>query len=354
MHLFSVCVRKTKGEHQVMKRRHFMVAVAGISLVFAAPQVRAQELKELTVVFPSPGGLGYFAFYNAIGEGYFAEEKLKLDPRSVNGSAQAIQALLAGQAQLAHPGPGPLLNARARGEDLVYIYNYFTRSQFNLVVPEESAFQKPTDLKGKVIGVGTADGAEVAFVRSIFDAQDMKEGRDYTFITVGDGGMAVAGFMRKSIDAYASDTAGAATLGLRGVKLRSLTPPEFQAFFGNGYVVTRKYLEANRDLLEGFGRALVKGTKFGINPANRAATLRHARLGNPQQLENAKFADALLDVYFRLTAPIDPAKGHGYNNPVGWEMWQKTLVASGDLKKPLDDITKAYSNDFIATWNAAQ
>jgi len=338
----------------MMKRRHFMAAVAGISLVFAAPQVRSQELETLTVVFPSPGGLGYFAFYNAIGEGYFAEEKLKIDPRSVNGSAQAIQALLAGQAQLVHPGPGPLLNARARGEDLVYIYNYFTRSQFNLVVPEESAFQKPTDLKGKVIGVGTADGAEVAFVRSIFDAQGMKEGKDYTFITVGDGGMAVAGFMQKSIDAYASDTAGAATLNLRGVKLRSLTPPEFQAYFGNGYVVTRKYLEDNRDVLERFGRALVKGTKFGVDPANRTATLKHARLGNPQQLENLKFADALLDIYYKLTAPIDLANGYGYNNPVAWEMWQKTLVASGDLKKPLADITKAYSNEFIATWNAAQ
>lgn len=335
-----------------MERRQFMAAAAGLPFALSAPKALSQALDELTIVYPSPGGLGYFALYAAIGEGYFAEEKLKITPRSVNGSAAAIQALLAGQAQLAHPGPGPLMAARERGQDLVYIYNYFTRSQFNLVVPETSSFQKPTDLKGKVIGVGTADGAEVAFVRSIFDAEGMKEGADYKFITVGEGGMAVAGFMQKAIDAYASDTAGAATLSLRGIKLRSLTPPRFQSYFGNGYVVTRKYLDENRGMLERFGRALVRGTKFGLDPANKAAVLKHARMGNPQQLENMPFAEALMEVYYRLTAPLDPAKGFGYNNPEAWEMWQKTLLASGDLKKPLDDLSRAYSNDLIAAWNA--
>ncbi|MEO3997921.1 ABC transporter substrate-binding protein [Mesorhizobium sp. CAU 1732] len=336
----------------MFKRREFIAAVASVSLLLSAPFAAAQDKQELTIAFPSPGGLGYFALYNAMGEGYFEEEGLVIQPQSVNGSGQVIQALLAGQAQLGHPGPGPLLNAREGGEDLVYIYNYFTRSQFNLVVPAESKFQSPSDLKGKVIGVGTSDGAEVAFVRSIFDAEGMKEGADYEFITVGEGGMAVAGFMQKSIDAYASDTAGVATLQLRGVDLRILTPPEFQGYFGNGYVVTRAYMEENADVIERFGRALVKGIKFGIDPANREATLEHANLGNPQQLEDMEFANALLDVYFNLTAPLDASKGYGYQNPEAWERWQQTLVNSGDLDAPLPDLTQAYTNQFVEAWNA--
>lgn len=340
------------GTSKMIKRRYFIATSTALSLFLAMPQAHAQDVRELTIAFPSPGGLGYFGLYNAIGEGYFAAENIKIQPQSVNGSGQVIQALLAGQAQLGHPGPGPLLNARKNGGDVVYIYNYFARSQFNLVVPEESEFKSPSDLKGKVIGVGTSDGAEVAFVRSIFDAAGMKEGADYTFITVGEGGMAVAGFMQKSIDAYASDTAGVATLKLRGVNLRTLTPPEFQSYFGNGYAVTGAFLKDNKDVLEGFGRALVKGIKFGVDPVNRQATLEHAKMGNPQQMEDMKFADALLDVYYNLTAPLDPSKGYGYNNPAAWERWQATLVSSGDLEKPLPDLTQAYSNEFIQTWNA--
>ncbi|MFC5992093.1 ABC transporter substrate-binding protein [Limoniibacter endophyticus] len=333
-----------------MKRRAFLAAACLPFLIMGG--VQAQQPTTLTIAYPSPGGLGYFGVYNAIGEGYFEAENIKIQTQSVNGSGQVLQALLAGQAQLGHPGPGPLLNARKNGGDLVYIFNYFTRSQFNLVVPEESEFQSPTDLKGKVIGVGTSDGAEVAFVRSIFDSVGMKEGDDYTFITVGEGGMAVAGFMQKSIDAYASDTAGVATLNLRGVKLRTLTPPEFQSYFGNGYVVTREYLEENKDTLERFGRALVKGIKFGLDPANKDKTLEHAKMGNPQQLEDMKYADALMDVYYSLTTPLNAEKGFGYNNPAAWDKWQATLVSSGDMDKPLPDLTQAYSNEFIEVWNA--
>jgi NitT/TauT family transport system substrate-binding protein len=35
-------------------------------------------------------------------------------------------------------------------------------------------------------------------------------------------------------------------------------------------------------------------------------------------------------------------------------MWQKTLVASGDLDKPLPDLTKAYSNEFVEKWNSTK
>lgn len=324
----------------MLKRREFLGATAAVTLLMTSSFAFAQNTS-LTIALPSPGGLGYFAIYNAMGEGYFEEEGLTVETQSVNGSSQVIQALLAGQAQLGHPGPGPLLNAREGGADLVYIFNYFTRSQFNLVVPESSEYQSPEDLRGKVIGVGTSDGAEVAFVRSIFDSVGMKEGDDYTFVTVGEGGMAVAGFMQEAIDAYASDTAGVATLQLRGVDLRILTPAEFRGYFGNGYVVTREYMDANPDVIERFGRALVKGLHFGADPANLEATLEHAKLGNPQQLEDMDFARALMDVYYDLTAPTDPEKGYGYMNPQAWERWQQTLVSSGDLDAPLPDLTRA-------------
>lgn len=328
-----------------------MAVAAAATLAMSSSALFAQDTT-LTIALPSPGGLGYFAIYNAMGEGYFEEEGLTVETQSVNGSSQVIQAVLAGQAQLGHPGPGPLLNAREGGADLVYIFNYFTRSQFNLVVPEESDYHSPTDLKGKVIGVGTADGAEVAFVRSIFDAEGMQEGEDYTFVTVGEGGMAVAGFMQEAIDAYASDTSGVATLQLRGVDLRVLTPPEFRGYFGNGYVVTREYMDENADVLERFGRALVKGLEFGQDRDNLEATLEHAKLGNPQQLEDMDFARALMGVYYDLTAATDPEKGYGYMDPAAWERWQETLVSSGDLDAPLPDLTQAYSNQFVEAWNA--
>lgn len=339
----------------MIKRRQILTtSVAAITLMAMSLSVQAQELKKVTLALPSPGGIGYFPLYNAMSKGYFAEEGIEVDVQSVNGSSQVLQVLAAGQAQFGHPGPGPLLNARENGEDIVYIYNHFSSSQFNLVAEKSSGFSSPSDLKGKTIGVGTADGAEVAFVRSIFDAAGMKEGDDYTFITIGEGGMAVAAFMQNAIDAYASDTVGMATLRLRGVDLVTLTPPDFKAYFGNGYAVTRAYMEENRSVIEGFGRAIVRGARFGADPANREESLENAKIGNPQLLEDREFAGALFDTAVVLTAPVDPDKGFGYQNPTSWERWQDTLVKSGDLDAPLPDLTQAYTNEFVEVWNAPE
>lgn len=336
------------------RRQVLAGSAAAVMLAATSFGAHAQEMTKVTLALPSPGGLGYFGLYNAIAEGYFADEGIEVDVQSVNGSAQVLQVMAAGQAEFGHPGPGPLLNAREAGEDIVYIYNYFASSQFSLVAEAGSNFTTPEDLRGKVVGVGTADGAEVAFVRSIFDAAGMKDGEDYTFLTVGEGGMAVAGFMQDAIDAYASDTIGMATLRLRGIDLTNLTPPEFKGYFGNGYAVTRAFLEEDRDVVEGFGRAIVRGMRFGNDPANREATLENAKIGNPQVMEDREFASALFDTYIQLTSPAFPDKGFGYQHPENWERWQATLVDSGDLDAPLPDLAKAYTNEFIGIWNAAE
>lgn len=336
------------------RRQILTTSVIAVALMSMSLEAQAQDLKKVTLALPSPGGIGYFALYNAIGQKFFEEEGIEVDVQSVNGSAQVLQVLVAGQAQFGHPGPGPLLNAREGGEDVVYIYNYFSSSQFSLVAKENSGFTSPLDLKGKVVGVGTADGAEVAFVRSIFDDAGMEEDADFTFLTVGEGGMAVAGFTQDAIDAYASDTAGMATLRLRGIDLTNLTPPDFKAYFGNGYAVSRTYLDENRDTIEGFGRAIVRGARYGADPANKEQTLENAKLGNPQQLEDREFAAALLETYVSLTAPADPKKGYGYQNPASWQRWQDTLIKSGDLDAPLPDLTQAYTNEFVEAWNAPE
>ena len=172
----------------------------------------AQELREVVVVLPHPGAIGQYPMHTAIGEGYFAEEGLKVTVQAVDGSAQVIQAIAGGQGDIGVPGPGPLLAARAQGVDVVMFYNHFAKSQFGILVAAGATYQSITELKGKVIGVGTADGAEVSFARSMLTAAGMTEGTDYTFLPVGDSGPAAVAFQRGDIAAYAAATADAAIL----------------------------------------------------------------------------------------------------------------------------------------------
>jgi NitT/TauT family transport system substrate-binding protein len=329
-------------------------AAAGMVLLTlsAAPLLaQAQTLREITFVQPSPSAINSFPIYVAIGEGYFADEGLDVRVESVNGSAPVLQALSADQAQFGRPGPGPVLSARARGVDVVFLYNMMTKSSFGVVVEEDSPYQSVADLKGTVVGVGTADGAEVSFARGVLSSVGMTEGTDYEFLPVGDGGTAAAAFLGDEVSAYAASTADAAILDQRGLAMRDITPEEFLSYFGNGYVAMRSFIDQNPDVVEGFGRALVRAQVFAMDEANRAAVLEHLRAGMPQESEDPEFAEALFEAVLAKTIPLDRSNGWGYQDPAHWERWHQSLVETGSLEAPIEDLEAAYTNEFVAKWN---
>jgi NitT/TauT family transport system substrate-binding protein len=235
--------------------------VAVQAAIAAGPAV-AQDLEQVTFVQPSPSAINSFPVFVAIGEGFFEEEGLEVTVESINGSAAVLQALAAGQAEFGRPGPGPVLAAQSRGVDVVFIYNVAARSNFGIVVEEDSEYQSPEDLRGTVIGTGTADGAEVGFASNVLLGPGLTEGEDFTFLTVGDGGPATAAFTRGDISAYAASTADAAILNQRGVAVRDITPDEFARFFGNGLATTGEIVRENPDLVERFGRAFARGPRL--------------------------------------------------------------------------------------------
>lgn len=339
----------------MITRRLFTAALAAAVPLVAAigNSAQAQDLRPITFVQPSPSAINSFPVFVAIGEGYFAEEGLEVTVEAINGSGAVLQALSAGQAHFGRPGPGPVIGARTRGVDAVFIYNVAARSNFGVVVREDSDIQGPEDLRGKVIGTGTADGSEVGFARNVMSGSGMLEGTDFEFLTVGDGGPATVAFNSGEMDAYSASTADAAILNQRGMKVRDITPPEFARFFGNGIATMGDTIRNDRELVEKFGRAFAKGHAFALDDANREAVLAHLKAGNPQEGEDAEFQSALFDSVRSKTIPVDMEKGMGYLPPEVWEEWQTSLVAGGEIEAPLEDLTEAYTNDFIAMWNEA-
>lgn len=328
---------------------HFLGAALAMAL--SVGSAKAQDLEQITFVQPSPSAINSYPVFVAIGEGYFADEGLEVTVEAVNGSASVLQALAAGQAHFGRPGPAPVLGARARGVDAVFIYNVAARTNFGIVVAEDSEYQSIEDLKGTTVGTGTADGAEVGFARNVLTGQGLAEGTDYTFLTVGDGGPATAAFTRGDIVAYSASVADAAILTQRGLPVRDITPPEYQRFFGNGLATMGDTIRDNPELVEKFGRAFARAHAFALDDANREVVLAHLKEGNPQEGEDAAFQSALFDAVRAKTIPVDDSNGLGYLPPDIWAEWQDSLVAGGDLSAPLDDLEAAYTNDFIPIWN---
>lgn len=340
---------------QITKRNLLKATgVAALSAMAFASTGAAMAQTAITVAVPNPSAITWAPLWAAIGEGYFEEEGLSIQVEAVDGSSQVLQAMSAGQAQIGAPGPGPVLGARARGLDVKFIYNLYPKSVFGLLVKADSEYQEPTDLKGTVVGVGTADGAEVSFARAILTDNGMKEGEDYTFLPVGDGGTAAVAFLRDDVNSYAGAVSDAAILASRGLDLREITPDEYLGFFGNGFAALESYIAENPDVIKGFGRALVRGMRFASDPENQEQSLAHMAAGNPQEGEDKEFAASLLKAVVERMTPTDAYfdKGYGYQPPEHWEAWHKSSVDSGALSEPIADLSATYTNEYVEGWNA--
>ncbi|WP_299483834.1 ABC transporter substrate-binding protein [uncultured Roseibium sp.] len=338
----------------MMNRRTFTSLLAALPVAgLSARGAFAQGLRDITFVQPSPSAINSFPVFVAIGEGFFEDEGLNVTVEAINGSGAVLQALSAGQAHFGRPGPGPLIAARSRGVDAVHIYNVAARSNFGIAVQEDSDYQSVEDLRGKVIGTGTADGAEVGFARNVLTGAGMVEGTDFEFLTVGDGGPATAAFLNGEIDAYSASTADTAILNQRGMKVRDITPAEFGRFFGNGIATMADTIANDRDLVEGWSRAFAKGHAFALDDANRDAVLAHLAAGNPQEGEDKEFQSALFDAVRSKTIAAGDTPHLGWYPEEVWGEWQDALVAGGEISAPLDDLNVIWTNEFAELGSAA-
>lgn len=344
-----------EGTRTMMYRRLFITTSIAFAFAFAvgSGSAEASNLRSVTFVQPNPSAISSYPVFVAIAEGFFADEGLDVRVVTVDGSGAAVQAVAAGQAEFARPGPGVVLAARERGEDMVFIYNFAARSNFGIVVEEGSEINEPADLKGTVIGVATADGSEVGFTRNVMEGSGLTEGEDYTFLSVGDGGPATAAFARGDISAYAASLADAAILNARGVPVRDITPPEYRKFFGNGLVAPGALIESDPDLVQSFINAWSRAHALALNESNRETVLAHLAEASPQESEDPAFAGALYDAIVLNSTPLDGSKHLGYQPPEVWEEWQDALVKAGALDGPLDDLSAAFTNEFAERADAS-
>jgi len=351
------------------RTRHLMIVIFALALVLSACSDSAEdttttagvaatttaapvEMTDVTVLLPNPSAVIWFNLCSAIHQGYLAEEGIEATVEALDGSGAVLQAMAANQAEFGIPGPGPVLAANAGGEDFVAIYNGFAQALFGLVVAEDSAYQVPADLAVDgtltVIGVGTAEGSEVTFVRPILSDAGLEEDVDYEFLAVGDGGPATAAFERGEIDAYAAAIPDVAIIEARGLDLREITPPEYKTVFGNGYTTTQEIIDTNPVLVQGFVNALLKGAEFG--EANPDATEEDCAKMNPEEATDPELARALMDLTIIISKPLGGVPWGTYDAEA-WDAWGQALVDDGTLTPPVA-VSDAWTNEFIDTAHA--
>ena len=257
-----------------LRRRKFtslaMLAAASI----AAPCVMAQGKPEKTKVAIAVGGKAAFYYLPlTISEqlGYFKAEGLEVDISDFAGGARALQAVVAGAAEVVSGAFEHTINLQSKNQFYQAFVLLGRAPQIALGVSTKTmpGFKSMADLKGKKIGV-SAPGSSTNTMASLVLSRAGIKSKDVTFIGVGTGASALAALRSGQIDAICNTDPVMTMLEQKGeVKIiaDTRTLKGTQDVFGGPMPAAClyapvEYLQKNPNTAQALANAIVHGLKW--------------------------------------------------------------------------------------------
>jgi NitT/TauT family transport system substrate-binding protein len=263
-------------------KRDMKLAIAALALtgmaatgLVSAP-VHAQE-KQLTKITFSLDfiPLGRHApWYAAIAEGYYKDEGLDVSIIPSQGTAQTIQAVEAGTAQLGFTDVPSLVLARANGARLKMVAVNYEKAPYAIFSLNPGAnVTTAKQLEG--LNLGSGAGSFTPKVIAGFMTQQGLDPNKLSISNVAPPARATALLSGQvpAIEFFVMSKPGLeASAKEKGAELRTfLLADHGLKLYSNGIVGTDEYLAKNADIVKRFVRASLKGWQFALNNPDKAA-----------------------------------------------------------------------------------
>jgi putative riboflavin transport system substrate-binding protein len=380
--------------------KRFAIALVFVLLiVLTVSGVQAQDitptsgaLADESVFLPFVPNIQFAPLYVAQAKGYFADAGFNVS-FEYGDEPNGLELIAAGQRHFGTISGEQVIQARANGRPVVFVYEWYQKYPIGIATPENSGINSVADLKGHKVGIPGRFGASYTGLTALLAANGMTE-NDINLQEIGFnaadvvcvGGVDAAVVYINNEPLQIDDRAKAGNCGsVTGVKVFSVS--DSVDIVSNGLVTNEDMVTNHPDQVQGLVAAFDKGLRETIdNPAVaylasadvvenlipsddfRAALQTEASAqadflaANPTADRQAMAAQraAILD---HLSAKFDAATMTqfevllntidlwdtdqlGYTDPASWDTTQQTLVNMGFVQTPID-LSKAFTNNFL-------
>ncbi|ROO89077.1 WD-40 repeat-containing protein [Actinocorallia herbida] len=305
---------------------------------------------DVTVALPFASCLSWYPLYVAEDKGYFDEEGINASFEATDGSGGAVQATLTGKAELAAAAPNAYLSATSTGAGLQAFYALYQKSTFAVITPTGSGITDVAGLKGKTVGISAPGGGDVIYQEWLASRAGLTKDADYKQLAVGDGSSAATALKKGTVDAYAASFFDEEVIKGGDLDLTALHVADEPQLVDNFLVATNKWAAANGETVDKFGRALARGTEWGL--ANPDGVIEICGKHAPEETEDPAFAKVIYDrVSDLLTLPASAGGEYGHIDTEGFTAFAGQLA---DLKLiESADGAQAVTNDHVEAWNSS-
>ncbi|CCD84712.1 Conserved exported protein of unknown function [Bradyrhizobium sp. ORS 285] len=257
----------------MLQRRSFLglplLAVCGSpNLAWAGNSVEPAKVR---VTIGGKAFLQYAPVTLAERLGFFKDAGLEPELLDVSGGSKALQALVAGSAELTAGAFDHTIQMHAKGQKIVGVVLFGRHPTFALVLRKEkaAAYRDPSSLRGMKIGV-TALGSQTQFMVEYMALRTGVSPADLSFVSVGGGTGAVAAIRNGAVDAVVTGEPALTTMIEAGdVKLIADTRTNegtigiFGGLYPSGTIYARSdFIERNPDTVQAFALAMVRALQW--------------------------------------------------------------------------------------------
>jgi NitT/TauT family transport system substrate-binding protein len=311
----------------------------------------AGKLTPVTFAMASPNwNAGYAVMAVVEAEGFYEEEGLKVTTNLFPSATQAAQQVAGGGADLGLMTVEPVAIGHDKDLNLAYFSSYWAKWIYSLEVPDGSAVKSIADLKGKKIGVSAVASSGATFARTAMQLNGMSQDAA-SLVPIGAGAQQINAIKSGQVDALALWDIQYQLVKNAGVTLTPLPVKETADAWGGGFATTRKNLEAKKDVLERFGRAVAKAFVFA--KANPEAAIRDLWKLYPETRgsdpEEKALADGIKVLEVRLDGQGFDDKTLGRIDEAAFTRSLDFMASAGLIKKfPAKEI---YTDEMLKAFN---
>lgn len=215
----------------------------------------------------------------------FEKHGLNVDVVLIESGVTTVQALTAGETQIAMGGGTVAVSSNLAGSDIISISSIESRMPYALLTQKEiKSFEQ---LKGKKLAVSRFGSASDLAARLILQRFNLAPDKDVTILQTGGTSTRLSALSKRSVDATVL-TPEFFQIGKKGGFTILIDPTQYDIPFPQLEVITtRSYLKAQPDIITRYMRAIVEGihmVKNNPEPSIRALS-KYLKISDREALE---------------------------------------------------------------------
>jgi NitT/TauT family transport system substrate-binding protein len=318
----------------------------GLLAVGSAMPVRAEEpLKKVKIAYGGQSLNVSYPWLELPGAlGYWREEGLDVEVFIAQGSLQAIQLLVAGQAEIAQVNSAPLVQAASVNGIPIRDVMMNTVVDWSMVVPRDSPITSISDFKGKAIGTASLGSGGVALLKSYMQANGLAFEKDYQILPTGVGPMAAGALKSDKVEGLFYWGSAIAALENTGLTFRSFFDPQWHQLPDFSLAALNGVIEKDSKMVEGLVRGSAKASLFALTNPDCARKVQWATYPSTKPTGADEATLVKWDLHFlessldsmKLALALSGGKELGKTTPEQFGLLQDVLIKTKLIEKKLN------------------